>query len=95
MPAGFDATGLVVTRHEAISSDGERIPYVQTGPVGETGEAPVHLGGYGGFGISRLPGYGLGIGKLWLERGGTSVVANLRGRRGVRDAVARGGAAGG
>ncbi len=79
VPAGFDATGLVVTRHEAISSDGERIPYVQTGPAGETGDAPVHLGGYGGFGISRLPGYGLGIGKLWLERGGTSVVANLRG----------------
>ncbi len=79
VPAGFDATGLVVTRHEAVSSDGERIPYVQTGPEGLTGEAPVHLGGYGGFGISRLPGYGLGIGKLWLERGGTSVVANIRG----------------
>lgn len=79
LPAGFDASGLAVTRHEAVSPDGERIPYVQTGPAGETGEAPVHLGGYGGFGISRLPGYGLGIGKLWLERGGTSVVANIRG----------------
>ncbi len=79
VPAGFDATGLAVTRHEAVSSDGERIPYVQTGPAGLTGEAPVHLGGYGGFGISRLPGYGLGIGKLWLERGGTSVIANIRG----------------
>ncbi len=79
LPAGFDAAGLVVTRHEAVSSDGERIPYVQTGPAELTGEAPVHLGGYGGFGVSRLPGYSLGIGKLWLERGGTSVVANLRG----------------
>ena len=79
LPAGFDATGLVVTRHEAVSSDGERIPYVQTGPAAITRDAPVHLGGYGGFGISRLPGYGLGIGKLWLERGGTSVVANIRG----------------
>ena len=79
LAAGFDSAGLVVTRHEAISSDGERIPYVQTGPATTTGDAPVHLGGYGGFGISRLPGYGLGIGKLWLERGGTSVVANLRG----------------
>jgi prolyl oligopeptidase len=81
LPPGFDATGLQVTRHEAISSDGERIPYVQTGPADDTGDAPVHLGGYGGFGISRLPSYSLGIGKLWLERGGTSVVANIRGGR--------------
>ncbi len=81
LPPGFDAAGLVVTRHEAVSSDGERIPYVQTGPAAETGDAPVHLGGYGGFGISRLPSYSLGMGKLWLERGGTSVVANIRGGR--------------
>jgi prolyl oligopeptidase len=54
---------------------------VQTGPADDTGDAPVHLGGYGGFGISRLPSYSLGIGKLWLERGGTSVVANIRGGR--------------
>ena len=30
-PQTFSADGLVVTRHEAISVDGERIPYVQTG----------------------------------------------------------------
>jgi prolyl oligopeptidase len=78
-PPAFDATGLVVTRHEAVSSDGERIPYVQSGPPGETGEAPVHLSGYGGFRISRLPGYAIGSGKLWLERGGTTVVAQIRG----------------
>ena len=79
VPAAFDATGLQVTRHEAVSPDGERIPYVQTGPAEETGEAPVHLSGYGGFGISRLPQYALGSGKLWLERGGTTVIANIRG----------------
>jgi len=78
-PAAFDIAGLRVTRHEAVSSDGERIPYVQTGPAGETGEAPVHLSGYGGFGISRLPNYALGSGKLWLEQGGTTVIANIRG----------------
>ncbi|HEY8613018.1 MAG TPA: prolyl oligopeptidase family serine peptidase, partial [Roseomonas sp.] len=75
----YDAAGLVVTRHEAVSVDGERIPYVQTGPAGETGEAPVHLSGYGGFRISRLPYYQGMAGKLWLERGGTTVVANIRG----------------
>jgi prolyl oligopeptidase len=78
-PPGFDATGLVVTRHEAISTDGERIPYVQSGPPGETGEAPVHMAGYGGFAVSRLPGYSVSSGKLWLERGGTTVVAQIRG----------------
>jgi prolyl oligopeptidase len=76
----YDAAGLVVTRHEAISEDGERIPYVQTGPAGEAnGEAPVHLSGYGGFRVSRLPYYQGVIGKLWLERSGTTVVANIRG----------------
>ena len=72
-PQAFDPAGLVITRHEAISSDGTRIPYVQAGPPGETGEAPVHLTGYGGFGISMPAYYNPAIGKLWLERGGTSV----------------------
>jgi prolyl oligopeptidase len=78
-PASFSPDGLLVTRHEAISVDGERIPYTQTGPAGETGDAPVHLTGYGGFEISSMPYYNPAIGKLWLERGGTSVTANIRG----------------
>lgn len=75
----FSPEGLAVTRHEAISIDGERIPYTQTGPAGETGDAPVHLTGYGGFRIPSMPYYNAGIGKMWLERGGTSVIANIRG----------------
>ncbi len=78
-PKAFDPSGLVVSRHEATSADGTRIPYTQVGPPGETGEAPVHLSGYGGFGISDLPYYNSAVGKLWLERGGTGVVANIRG----------------
>jgi prolyl oligopeptidase len=78
-PAAFDPAGLVVTRHEAISEDGTRVPYVQVGPPRGTGEAPVHLSGYGGFEISQLPYYNPSVGKLWLERGGTGVVANIRG----------------
>src|SRR5215813_2976861 len=80
-PQAFDPAGLVATRHEGVSSDGTRIPYVQVGPAGETGDAPVHLYGYGGFGISMPPYYNSAIGKLWLERGGTSVIAHLRGGR--------------
>jgi prolyl oligopeptidase len=78
-PSTFEAGGLVVSRHEALSEDGTRIPYAQVGPAAATGDAPVHLYGYGGFAISLLPSYNSAIGKLWLERGGTSVVANLRG----------------
>jgi prolyl oligopeptidase len=78
-PTAFDASGLVVSRHEAVSVDGERIPYFQVGPKQGDGKAPVHLSGYGGFQIPVLPGYNPGIGKLWLERGGTSVTANIRG----------------
>jgi len=80
-PQAFDPRGLVISRHEAISSDGARIPYVQAGPPGETGEAPVHLTGYGGFGISMSAYYNAAIGKQWLEQGGTSVITHLRGGR--------------
>jgi len=52
---------------------------VQTGPAGETGDAPVHMSAYGGFGHSVKPYYNSALGKLWLERGGTTVQANLRG----------------
>jgi prolyl oligopeptidase len=80
-PRAFDPSGLFVTRHEARSVDGVRIPYVQIGPPGTSGDAPVHLLGYGGFGLSMHPFYNPAIGKLWLERGGTSVVAHIRGGR--------------
>jgi prolyl oligopeptidase len=78
-PRTFSAEGLVVTQHEAISIDGVPIPYVQTGPATDTGDAPVHLNAYGGFGIAVRPYYNSAIGKLWLERGGTSVLAHIRG----------------
>jgi prolyl oligopeptidase len=78
-PRTFTSDGLVVTRHEAISIDGERIPYVQTGPAAATGDAPVHMTAYGGFGISVRPLYNSALGKFWLERGGTTVQANIRG----------------
>lgn len=78
-PKIFNSSGLTVTRHEVVSIDGERIPYIQVGPVQKTGDAPVHLTAYGGFGIPQLPYYRNVSGKLWLERGGTGVVANIRG----------------
>jgi prolyl oligopeptidase len=78
-PRTFSPERLVVTQHEVISVDGERIPYVQTGPATETGDAPVYMTAYGGFGHSVKPYYSSALGKLWLERGGTCVQANIRG----------------
>jgi len=78
-PRTFTADGHVVSRHEAISVDGTRIPYTQTGPAELTGDAPVHMHAYGGFGHSVRPAYNSALGKLWLERGGTLVEANIRG----------------
>jgi prolyl oligopeptidase len=37
------------------------------------------LTGYGGFQASSLPYYRASVGKLWLERGGVYVIANIRG----------------
>ena len=63
-PRNFTPDGLVVTRHEARSVDGERIPYVQVGPAKETADAPVHMTGYGGFRSSNLPYYRDGHGTM-------------------------------
>jgi prolyl oligopeptidase len=80
-PPRFDATGLVVTQHEALADDGVRIPYFQVGPkdLPLDGRTPTILYGYGGFLLSLLPGYHAGVGKAWLEHGGVYVVANIRG----------------
>ena len=68
----------MVTRHEG-DLDRRRAHPLQTGPAGETGDAPVHLTGYGGFRLPTMPYYNASVGKMWLERGGTSVIANIRG----------------
>jgi prolyl oligopeptidase len=80
-PARFDSIGLTITQHEAISVDGARIPYFQIARAGLSldGANAVLLGGYGGYQIASLPYYAAATGKLWLERGGVYVIANIRG----------------
>jgi prolyl oligopeptidase len=80
-PARFDASTHVVEQFEATSTDGTRIPYFVVRPKGVKydGTAPTLLYAYGGFQVSMTPGYSGVMGKLWLERGGTYVVANIRG----------------
>lgn len=76
-PEFFEATGIEVTQHFATSADGTSIPYFLVGRPGATG--PTLLGGYGGFEVSRTPGYDGVLGRLWLARGGTYALANIRG----------------
>jgi prolyl oligopeptidase len=80
-PARFDASGLEVKQYEATSKDGTKIPYfvVAKKNLVLNGSAPTLLYGYGGFEVSMLPNYSGGNGKLWLERGGVYVLANIRG----------------
>jgi prolyl oligopeptidase len=78
-PAFFDAENISVTQHFATSSDGTRIPYFAVRPDDATAPGPTLLGGYGGFEQSMTPGYAGVLGRLWLARGGTYVLANIRG----------------
>ncbi len=81
MPSFFDATGMEVTQHFAVSEDGTRVPYFQVSPPGLRldGENPTLLYGYGGFEVPMMPAYSPSLGRAWLARGGVYVVANIRG----------------
>ncbi|MES2045607.1 MAG: prolyl oligopeptidase family serine peptidase [Pseudomonadota bacterium] len=77
----FDAANLVVEQLEAASSDGTKIPYfvVHRKDIAYDGTTPTLMTAYGGFQVSQTPGYSGTNGKLWLERGGAYVLANIRG----------------
>ncbi|MDX2238031.1 MAG: prolyl oligopeptidase family serine peptidase [Hyphomonadaceae bacterium] len=81
LPAEFDSARFVSEQFEATSKDGTRIPYFVVRPRDAqlNGQNPTLLYGYGGFQVSMLPAYSGSVGKLWLERGGTYVLANIRG----------------
>ena len=80
-PAKFDAAGLTVDQREATSSDGTKIPYfiVHRRDIALNGQNPTLLYAYGGFESSETPTYSATRGKLWLEKGGVFVLANIRG----------------
>lgn len=80
-PAFFDAEGLEVQQHWAVSDDGTRVPYFQVAAaeLALDGSHPTLLSGYGGFQHARLPEYSGMIGRAWLADGGVFVLANIRG----------------
>jgi prolyl oligopeptidase len=81
LPAKFDASKDVVEQLEATSSDGTKVPYfvVHRKAIALDGSTPTLMTAYGGFQISETPNYNAVTGKLWLERGGAYVLANIRG----------------
>ncbi|HWX21512.1 MAG TPA: prolyl oligopeptidase family serine peptidase, partial [Candidatus Binatia bacterium] len=81
LPAFFNAAGLEISQHEAVSKDGTKVPYFQVSRKGLSlaGNNPTLLYGYGGFEIPMLPAYNAAVGSAWLEHGGTYVLANIRG----------------
>ena len=83
-PAMFVSEGLSVEQHFATSADGTKIPYFQIGAddLVLDGDNPTLLDGYGGFEVSRTPGYSPVVGIGWLSRSTTGSTLPA-GRRGV------------
>jgi prolyl oligopeptidase len=84
----FDGSRFEVFQQWAVSKDGTRIPYFVVAPRGlpRDGSRPAHIFSYGGFRSTLKPSYSGSYephhgayGKLWLERGGVFVLANIRG----------------
>lgn len=78
-PVG-DYSDIRVTRTEAVSQDGARVPLtiLHHKSITPNGQRPTILYAYGGFGVIQQPAF-LGSTLAWLERGGVYAVANIRG----------------
>ncbi|GGF61137.1 prolyl oligopeptidase family serine peptidase [Alteromonas lipolytica] len=81
LPSWFNSDDLVVEQKEVASKDGTLVPFfvIHKKGIKHDGKTPTLLYGYGGFQISMRPSYSGLRGKLWLERGGAFVLANIRG----------------
>jgi prolyl oligopeptidase len=71
---------IEVTREFATSKDGTKIPLniMRKKGTKQDGSNPTLLYGYGGYGISMQPSFDF-TKRLWFDRGGVFVVANIRG----------------
>ena len=71
---------IEVKREFATSKDGTKIPLNILFRKGmrRDGQSPTLLYGYGGYGISMSPNFDF-TQRLWFDRGGVYVVANIRG----------------
>ncbi|PYL14381.1 MAG: S9 family peptidase [Verrucomicrobia bacterium] len=71
---------IEVTREFATAKDGAKIPLniIFRKGMNRDGQNPTLLYGYGGYGISMSPNFDF-TRRLWFDRGGAYVVANIRG----------------
>ena len=71
---------LEVSREFATSKDGTKIPLniLRKQGTKQDGANPTLLYGYGGYGINMQPNFDFAK-RLWFDRGGVYVVANIRG----------------
>lgn len=71
---------IEVRREFATSKDGTKIPLniLYRKGMKRDGQNPTLLYGYGGYGISMSPNFDF-VRRLWFDRGGIYVVANIRG----------------
>ncbi|MBN2522074.1 MAG: S9 family peptidase [Bacteroidales bacterium] len=81
LPDYFNTDDIAVDQNWVESKDGTRIPYfvIHKREMEYNADNPVIQYGYGGFQISEKPYYSGSRGKLWLEKGGVYVIANIRG----------------
>jgi len=84
----FDSSKFKVEQYFTKSIDGTSVPYfvIMDKKIKFDGKNPTHMFSYGGFRASMKPSYSGSYealngayGKMWLERGGVYVVANIRG----------------
>jgi prolyl oligopeptidase len=84
----FDGSRYQTEQYFATSADGTKVPYfvVLSKDVKRDGTNPTHIFSYGGFRNALTPSYSGSYeqlygsyGKLWLDRGGVFVLANIRG----------------
>ncbi|MGD2136020.1 MAG: prolyl oligopeptidase family serine peptidase [Gemmatimonadales bacterium] len=76
----FDSDRFTVDQVWYESRDGTRVPMflAHAKALERNGRDPTYLTGYGGFNISRTPGFSAQY-AVWMERGGVLAVPNLRG----------------
>jgi len=76
-----DFSDASVTRVFATSKDGTKVPLniIMKKGTKLDGTNPTLLYGYGGYGVSMTPGFIGAMRRLWLDKGGIYVVANIRG----------------
>jgi prolyl oligopeptidase len=87
LPAQYDARDVSVEQYWATSRDGTKVPYFVVEKkvcdpkchLRREGDSPTLLYGYGGFEISMTPFYLRSTGKVWTDKGGVYVLANIRG----------------